>query len=255
MPHDIAIIVPARVASTRFPRKLLHEVRGVPVILWTARRIRAEAPEFPLIFAVDGEELAAPLHGDGFEVVLTDPALASGTDRVAAANHVVRAGVVVNVQADEPMVTGGQLRQLAGLLQGGVPMATLGSPLEHEHEFLDPNQVKCAPDARGRALFFTRAPMPHFRDNAGRFDAAAAAALPLLIHLGLYAYTADFLARFAALPPGRLEQIERLEMLRVLEAGESIALGVTHDALIEIDTPGQASAFEARLPETRPHGV
>ena len=255
MPHDIAIIVPARLASTRFPRKLLHEVRGVPVILWTARRIRAEAPEFPLTFAVDGEELAAPLRREGYEVVLTDADLASGTDRVAAANRAVGARVVINVQADEPMVTGSQLRLLASLMTSGVPMATLGSPLGTEAEYLDPNQVKCAPDARGRALFFTRAPMPHFRDHAGRFDAAAAAALPLLIHLGLYAYTASFLERFAAMPEGGLERIERLEMLRVMEAGESIALGVTHDALIEIDTPGQAREFEASLPETGTHGV
>lgn len=250
MSRSIAIIVPGRLASSRFPRKLLHEVQGAPVILWTARRIREEAPEFPLVFAVDGDELAAPLEREGFEVVRTDPALASGTDRVAAANQAVRARVVINVQADEPMVTGGQLRQLAGLVAAGTPMATLGSPLENEGQYLDPNQVKCAADAEGRALFFTRAPMPHFRDAGGRFDAAAAAALPLLVHLGLYAYTDAFLDSFARLPEGRLERIERLEMLRVLEAGYSIGLGVTRDALIEIDTPDQAQAFAAYLRET-----
>lgn len=254
MPDTFAIIVPARIASTRFPKKLLHPVRGKPVILWTAERIRTEAPEFPLHFAVDHESLAGLLRDAGFNALLTDPNHACGTDRIAEANRSLGARFVINVQADEPLVSGTQIRQLAELVQSDVEMATLGTPLKYERDFLNPNHVKCVCDAAGRALYFSRAPIPHFRDLNGAFDAERAAAVPVLIHLGLYAYRAEFLERFSRLPAGRLEQIEKLEMLRVLEAGGRIQVGVTHDALIEIDTPQQAAEFEAVVKEHyRPH--
>jgi 3-deoxy-manno-octulosonate cytidylyltransferase (CMP-KDO synthetase) len=122
-------------------------------------------------------------------------------------------------------------------------MATLGAPLENERDYLDPNCVKCILDRQGRALLFTRAPVPCFRDRDGRFDAAAAREVPVLLHLGLYAYTASFLARFVSLPEGRLEHIERLEMLRVMEHGYPISVGVTHEGHVGIDTLEQAQAF------------
>lgn len=240
-----AIIVPARVASTRFPQKLLHEVRGKPVILWTADRIRSEAPDLPLWFAVDNEKLLRLLKDAGYQALMTDVAHTCGTDRIAEANRTVKADHVINVQADEPMVTGAQIRQLDALIRGDVEMATLGTPLKYERDFLNPNHVKCVCDAQGRALIFSRSPIPYFRDSQGLFDAAKAAEVPLLIHLGLYAYRRDFLEKFATLPPGKLEQIEKLEMLRVLEQGHRIAVGVTQDALIEIDTLEQAAEFEA----------
>ncbi len=249
MSQTFAIIVPARVASTRFPKKLLHPVRGKPVILWTAERIRTEAPEFPLHFAVDNESLRDLLREAGFNALLTDPDHACGTDRIAEANRSLGARFVINVQADEPLVTGAQIRQLSELVQGDVEMATLGTPLKYERDFLNSNHVKCVCDTAGRALYFSRAPIPHFRDLNGAFDAGRAAAVPVLIHLGLYAYRAEFLERFSKLPAGRLEQIEKLEMLRVLEAGGRIQVGVTQDALLEIDTPQQAAEFEAVVKE------
>jgi 3-deoxy-manno-octulosonate cytidylyltransferase (CMP-KDO synthetase) len=246
---SFVIIVPARVASTRFPQKLLHEVRGKPVILWTAERIRSEAPEYPLWFAVDNPRLLQLLADAGYQAMLTDAAHTCGTDRIAEANRKIGADYVINVQADEPLVTGGQIRQLAGLIQDQVEMATLGTPLKYEKDYSNPNHVKCVCDAQGRALLFSRAPIPYFRDSQGLFDAAKAAQLPLLIHLGLYAYRRDFLEAFSKMPPGRLEQVEKLEMLRVLERGHRIAVGVTHDALIEIDTLEQAAEFEAVVKE------
>jgi len=249
MSSPFAIIVPARVASTRFPKKLLHPVRGKPVILWTAERIRTEAPEFPLHFAVDNEALCTLLEKAGFNALMTDPQHTCGTDRIAEANRRIGARFVINVQADEPLVTGAQIRQLAELVQHDVEMATLGTPLKYERDFLNPNHVKCVCDRAGRALYFSRAPIPHFRDLNGAFDPQLAAAVPVLIHLGLYAYRAEFLEQFSKLPPGRLEQLEKLEMLRVLEAGGRIQVGVTHDALIEIDTPQQAAEFEAVVKE------
>lgn len=247
-----AIIVPARVASTRFPQKLLHEVRGKPVILWTAERIRSEAPQFPLWFAVDNQRLLQLLTDAGYQALLTDAGHPCGTDRIAEANRSIQADYVINVQADEPLVTGGQIRQLAGLIQGEVPMATLGTPLKYEKDYSNPNHVKCVCDAQGHALIFSRSPIPYFRDSQGLFDADRAASVPLLIHLGLYAYRREFLDRFSQMPVGRLEQIEKLEMLRVLEQGYRIAVGVTQDALIEIDTLEQAAEFEAVVKERYP---
>ena len=248
-----AVIVPARLASTRFPQKLLHQVRGKPIILWTAERILAEAPEFPVYFAVDSGVLRDLLEGAGFQAIATDPAHACGTDRIAEANRSLHAEYVINVQGDEPTVTGEQIRQLAALIETDVAMATLGTPLRNEEDYVNPNHVKLVCDRDGRAIYFSRAPIPYFRDANGKFDAAAAARCPVLIHLGLYAYRGDFLEAFSKMPPGNLEDLEKLEMLRVLEHGYRIAVGVSDDFLIEIDTAQQAREFEqflkARFPQ------
>ena len=238
------IIVPARLASTRFPQKLLYEVMGKPVILWTAERIRFEAPEFPLYFAVDSENLLKLLQNAGCQAIMTDPGHACGTDRIAEANRTLQAEYVINVQGDEPTVTGGQIRQLATLIERDVEMATLGTPLPSEEDYFNPNHVKLVCDANGHAIYFSRAPIPYFRDSHGSFDKSVAARCPVLIHLGLYAYRGDFLETFSKMPPGNLENIEKLEMLRVLERGYRIAVGISNDFLIEIDTLQQALEFE-----------
>jgi len=242
-----AIIVPARLASTRFPRKLLHAIRGKPLLLWTADRVRAAAPDVPLWFAVDDERLRTVLDDAGYQVLMTDPAHSTGTDRIAEANRTIGAEYVINVQADEPMVTGEQIGQLARLIRDDEVMATLGTPVTNPDDFTDPTKAKCVLDAAGHALYFSRAPIPYPRETEGAFDPTLATESAVLIHLGLYAYRGDFLDAFSQLPPGRLEEIERLEMLRALEYGYRIAVGVTGDASVGIDTRAQADAFEARL--------
>lgn len=244
-----AILVPCRLESTRFPRKLLHPIRGRPLLLWVAERIAREAPEFPLWFAVDDPLLRDCVERAGFKAIMTSTAHQSGTDRLAEANRTVRADRIINVQADEPLVSGGQIRMLAELLaQPDVPMATLGTPFRRAADFANPNQVKVviAPATR-RALFFSRAPIPFARDRAGSVDDAWVAANSCYKHLGLYGYRADLLAKFAQLPPGRLEQIEKLEQLRVLENGFPIACDITEDPTIGVDTPEDAEKFEAWL--------
>jgi 3-deoxy-manno-octulosonate cytidylyltransferase (CMP-KDO synthetase) len=213
-----------------------------------AERIAREAPEFPLYFAVDDELLRACVVEAGYHAILTSVAHQSGTDRLAEANRAVRATHVINVQADEPLVTGGQIRALAALLAGGAPMATLATPFRTAADFRNPNQVKVvlAPAAR-RALFFSRSPMPYARDTQGVVDDAWVAANPCFKHLGLYGYRADLLEKFASLPPGRLERIEKLEQLRVLENGFEIACDVTSDPTIGVDTPDDAIRFEEWL--------
>lgn len=244
---EIAIIVPCRLESSRFPRKLLHQVRGIPLVLWVARRIKAETPELALWFAVDDPLLAAPLEADGFKIIMTRADHASGTDRLAEANRTVGADYVINVQADEPLVTGAQIRQLAKLVVGDVAMATLATPFKRVVDFYDANQVKVVMRRDGRALYFSRSRMPFPRDLGLTIEDDWVAANPCRKHLGLYAYKADLLEQFASLPAGELEQIEKLEQLRVLENGYDIAVGLTDDLSIGIDTPADAVKFETAL--------
>lgn len=243
-----AIIVPCRLESTRFPRKLLHPVRGKPLLRWVAERIAHEAPEFPLWFAVDHPLLHDCVVEAGFKALMTRSSHQTGTDRLAEANRTVGADYVVNVQADEPLVTGAQIRMLAGLLEGGAPMATLATPFRRAADFANPNQVKVVLAlAERRALFFSRAPIPFARDRGGVVDDAWVNAYPCYKHLGLYGYHAELLEKYATLPAGRLEQIEKLEQLRVLENGYAIACDITADPTIGVDTPEDAEKFEQWL--------
>tara|TARA_B110000305_G_scaffold242133_1_gene320272 strand:+ start:4416 stop:5174 length:759 start_codon:yes stop_codon:yes gene_type:complete len=244
---ETAIIVPCRLESSRFPRKLLHEIQGVPLVLWVARRIREQAPEFPLWFAVDDSLLAKPLAEDGFQILRTSVEHSSGTDRIAEANRTVKAERVINVQADEPMVTGGQIRMLADLIAGPVAMATLATPFRRVRDFYDANQVKVVMRRDGRALYFSRSRMPFPRDLGLTIEDDWVESHPCRKHLGLYAYRAELLEKFAGLPPGELEQIEKLEQLRVLENGMDIAVGLTDQPGLGVDTPADATKFEVLL--------
>ncbi len=251
-----AILVPARLASTRLHEKMLHSIHGKPVLQWVAERIRDEAPEIPVFFAVDDERIRELLAQSGFEAIMTDSSHTCGTDRIAEANRTVQAEHVINVQGDQALVTGAQIRGLVELIEGDTDMATLGIPLESYEEFNqrnvddvynDPGDVKLVRDRNGNAIYFSRAPIPYFRDSGGAYDAATADSCPVLIHLGLYAYTAEFLQRFSSLAPGNLETAEKLEMLRATEHGYRIAVGVCNDPYIEIDTLEQARDFERYL--------
>lgn len=242
-----AIIVPCRLESTRFPRKLLHPIKGKPLVLWVAERIAAQAPDFPLWFAVDHELLAECIEGAGFRAIMTDSGHQSGTDRLAEANRAVRASYVLNVQADEPLVTGAQLQALARMIQGDCPVATLCTPFKRIVDFYNTNQVKVVMSETGRALYFSRGRMPYSRDLGLTIDDAWVQANPCHKHLGLYAYRADFLENFVRMAPGKLEQIEKLEQLRVLENGYPIAIDVTEDPTIGVDTPEDAVRFELAL--------
>ena len=242
-----AIIVPCRLESTRFPRKLLHPIKGKPLVLWVAERITAEAPDYPLWFAVDHQLLAECLESAGFRAIMTSAMHQSGTDRIAEANRTVRASYVLNVQADEPLVSAGQLQALAKLIQGDAPMATLCTPFKRVVDFYNTNQVKVVMSRTGRALYFSRSRMPFSRDLGLTIDDNWVEGHPCFKHLGLYAYRADFLEKFVALPPGKLEQIEKLEQLRALENDFPIAIALTDDPTIGVDTPDDAKKFEAHL--------
>ena len=225
----------------------MHQIKGKPLVLWVAERITEQAPDLPLWFAVDHELLAECIEEAGFRAIMTDVNHPSGTDRIAQANRKVRASYVINVQADEPLVSNNQIHALARMIQGDCPMATLCTPFKRAEDFINPNQVKVVITKNGRALYFSRAPIPYSRDAAGLLDDAWVAANPCFKHLGLYAYRADFLERFVTLPPGKLEQIEKLEQLRALGAGQSIAIEVTEDPSVGVDTAEDAVRFERLL--------
>ncbi len=232
----------------------MHKIKGKPLLCWVAERIAGAAPEFDLWFAVDDPLLAACLAPGGYRTVATRVDHASGTDRIAEANRTVRAEAVINVQADEPLVTAGQIRLLAKLIAGPADMATLATRFSNAADFRNPNQVKVVCDAGGRAMYFSRSAIPHLRDRAGEPDDAWVAANPCFKHLGLYAYKAALLEEFARLPEGRLEAIERLEQLRILEAGRAIMVGITADPTIGVDSEEDARRFEAQLDAGAPHG-
>lgn len=247
MMQDIAIVVPVRLAATRFPGKPLYKIRGKPLILWTGERITEQAPDFPLYFAVEDESVAILLEGWGFDVVRTSNNHSSGTDRIAEANETIRAKHIINVQGDEPTVTGKQIKALGDLIRGEPVMGTLATPFLTEEDFCDSDKVKVVIDSNHNALYFSRAPIPFSRQQRGRLDVNWLRENHCFWHLGMYAYTADFLQLFQELPRGCLEMIEMLEQLRALENGFKVAVGITDQATIGIDTPEDAASFERYL--------
>lgn len=243
----IAIIAPARLASTRFPEKLLHKIKGKPLILWVAERIKSQASDIESFFAVDDERLRDVVEAAGYRAIMTSKDHESGTDRLAEANEQIGADIVINVQADEPLVAADQIWALRDFIEGGADMATLATPFTARKDFLDPNQVKVTVSELGDALYFSRAPIPYPRDDFANFGDEWVTGSPTFRHLGLYAYKADFLKTFCALPQGKLEAIEKLEQLRVLENGYAIKVGMTDEVSIGIDTREDADAFESWL--------
>lgn len=243
--HETAIVVPARLASQRFPGKLLHPVRGRPLILWTAENLSRIAPGMPLYFAVAEAELAAVLEEEGYACIRTDPGLKSGTDRIAIANRELRARRVINVQADEPVLSSAHLSQLMELMDRGMDAATLATSFGRVEDFKDPNKVKVVVSPKGEALYFSRSPIPYERDGRG--------GLPSLAwwHMGLYAYTEALLEAFLTWSPGKLEGIEMLEQLRILENGRRIGVGLSERRTVGVDVVGDLTRLEAFLKERK----
>lgn len=229
----------------------MHKIKGKALLCWVAERIVQVAPKFDLWFAVDDPLLADCLAPGGYRTVMTRVDHASGTDRIAEANRAIRADHVINVQADEPLVSADQIRLLADLISGPADMATLATRFTTVADFRNPNQVKVVCDGAGRALYFSRAPIPFPRDQGGDPTEGWVSSNPCYKHLGLYAYKASFLEDFTRMPLGKLEEIERLEQLRALENGRHIAVGFTDDPTIGVDAPEDAVKFAAHLGESK----
>jgi 3-deoxy-manno-octulosonate cytidylyltransferase (CMP-KDO synthetase) len=236
------VVIPARFASVRLPGKALRLIAGRPLIAHVhARAVASGASE--VLVATDDARIAEACRGFGAEAVMTSPAHPSGTDRlaeVAAARGWAGQDVIVNVQGDEPLLPPGNVAQVAALLAAdpGAALATLATPLQALAELDDPNVVKLVWGLDGRALYFSRAPIPWQRDAASGSAARLAGAWR---HIGLYAYRVSALKRLASLAPTALETAERLEQLRALEHGMPIAVAVAAAA------PGPGVDTEADL--------
>lgn len=249
---DFIVAIPARYGASRLPGKPLRLLAGVPLVVHVARRALA-AGAAEVVVATDDPRIADALAGESLRVCMTREDHASGTDRLAEC--AVQLGwsqeqVVVNLQGDEPFAPPEGIREVARVLAAsGAPMATLATPIEDADTLFDPNAVKVVCDAGGRALYFSRAPIPWQRDRFAR-DRTSAPAGGALRHIGIYAYRAGFLGTFTGLPPGRLEAMEALEQLRVLEAGHAIAVGVSPVPFpAGVDTEADLARAEARIRE------
>jgi 3-deoxy-manno-octulosonate cytidylyltransferase (CMP-KDO synthetase) len=241
------LIIPARRRSTRLPDKLLLRDTGKTVLQHTFEAAsQAMQPEAVLI-AVDDMELAREARRFGAHVVMTSESCRSGTDRVAeAARQLPDAEIIVNLQGDEPDVNPQTIDRLFAMLTNDqhASMATLATPIRCRKMLEDPACVKVVCDAGGRAIYFSRSVIPHPRD----WNNALLSADPpnFYQHLGVYAYRRDLLFEMSALPVGRLERLESLEQLRVLEHGRTILVAAVEESTRGIDTPADYAAFVAR---------
>ena len=229
------VIVPARLASTRLPRKPLADIGGMPMVVRVAR-VAGASGAARVVVAADSREIVEACAAHAVEALLTRNDHATGTDRLAEAVGILGLddeAIVVNVQGDEPLMPAGVVRRVAETLaeREDCAMATACHPLHDADEFFNPNVVKVVTDASGRALYFSRAPVPWSRDAFAADRGRLPPGLPARRHIGLYAYRAGFLRRFPALPPSLLEQHESLEQLRALAHGFGIAVIELPEAL------------------------
>lgn len=238
-------MIPARLASTRLPDKPLADIAGKPMVVRVAERAdRSGAAQ--VVVAADHASIVDACTAHGVRCLLTRSDHASGSDRLAEACEQLGLDgddIVVNVQGDEPLIEPGLIRDCAALLPAHPDCAvgTAAHPVADLADFLNPNVVKVVCDAAGRALYFSRAPIPCWRDGSGALPEPAP-----LRHMGLYAYRAGFLRRFPGLQPAPLERLEALEQLRVLWHGERIAVLVAdHAPGAGVDTPADLARVRA----------
>lgn len=243
------IVIPARLASTRLPEKLLLRAGGKSVLQHTYEAASRAACAAGVTVAVDDPRLAQEVDAFGGQAMMTNPQHPSGTDRIAeVAAMLPAADILINVQGDEPEIDPAAIDLVAGLLQNDpqAAMATVATPIRDASRLSDPSCVKVVIGRDGRALYFSRAAVPHVRD--GVTPSVLAAEPPLFWHhVGLYAYRREFLQWFAAEPPGQLEQAEKLEQLRALQAGHPIVVGRVESAAAGIDTLADFETFRSRV--------
>jgi len=244
---EIVGVIPARFASTRLPGKALLSETGRPLILHVVEAARRANSLQRIIVATDDPRIADAVSAFGGEVMMTRADHPTGTDRVAeVAARLERARIIVNLQGDEPEISGQALDLSVALLENDLeaPMATLATPIRDETIYRDPACVKVVCNRRGRALYFSRSPIPCHRD--GLPDANTATPPLAYLHLGIYAYRREFLLELGSLPPSPLEAAEKLEQLRVLDSGYPIAVGLIDEPSVGIDTPDDYKRFVAR---------
>lgn len=247
----ITAIIPARFASTRFEGKALADIVGKPMVQHVYERATRASLVSEVIVATDDERIRAAVNGFGGRVVMTGQRHETGTDRLAEVAENLDSDLIVNVQGDEPLIEPAMIDEAIRPLldQPSIPMGTLKSRISTLHDFLSPNVVKVVTDRDGFALYFSRSPLPNFRDKWHDLKDEAFVSGKLLCykHVGLYVYRRDFLLRFAQMPPTCLEHAEKLEQLRVLENGYRIRVVETEHSSIGVDTPGDLEKVLEKL--------
>lgn len=238
---NITAIIPARYGSTRFPGKALADLGGKPMIQHVYERTSRASHLSQVIVATDDERIAEAVKRFGGSVAMTSPDHETGTDRLAEVAQGLNADLIVNVQGDEPLIEPAMIDQAVEpfLTEPCLQMGTLKCRITCLHDFLSPNVVKVVTDANHNALYFSRSPLPFFRDKWQdlKDEAFASGRLLCYKHVGLYVYQRDFLIRYAALAPTPLETAEKLEQLRALENGIAIKVVETDFESLGVDTP------------------
>ncbi|GIU12582.1 8-amino-3,8-dideoxy-manno-octulosonate cytidylyltransferase KdsB [Shewanella morhuae] len=241
---NVTLLIPARYASSRFPGKPLALINGKPMIQHVYERASLAKGLTNIYVATDDDRIKAVVEGFGGNVVMTSPDAASGTDRINEAISLLGLkddDLVINLQGDQPLINPTSIEQLISLFKnhpGEFEMATLGLVIDNKAELDDPMHVKMVFDNNDFALYFSRARIPFGRDTQD---------YPVYKHLGVYAYTRKFVQAFAALPLGRLEELEKLEQLRALEHGYKIKIAISDFDSVEVDVPDDIRKCEQRL--------
>ena len=255
----VVAVIPARYASTRFPGKVLADICGKPMIERVYEGVRGSSLLERVIVATDDERVRAAVEGFGGEAAMTSADHQTGTDRIAEVAAGLDAEVVVNVQGDEPLITGEVIEAAVRpmLEEPGLEMSTLMCPIDSAEEFFDPHVVKVITDSRGYAIYFSRWPIPfHMEDWSGCIGedgVRVPEGVPqiALRHIGLYTYRRDFLLSYAKMPATPLERLEKLEQLRALENGHKIRVVKTDYRAIGVDVPEDLEQVKALLAEAK----
>jgi 3-deoxy-manno-octulosonate cytidylyltransferase (CMP-KDO synthetase) len=251
----ITAIIPARYASTRFEGKALADILGKPMVQRVYERTAKASLVSEVIVATDDERIFAAVKAFGGRVEMTDKGHETGTDRLAEVAARSDADIIVNVQGDEPLIEPAMIDEAIRPMvdDPALLMATLKTRIKSLHDFLSPNVVKVVTDGEGNALYFSRSPLPNFRDkwNDLKDEKFASGRLLCYKHVGLYVYRRDFLLQYAQMSPTYLELAEKLEQLRVLENGCRIRVVETEHESIGVDTPADLEKVVERLKNSK----
>lgn len=241
-PRAVAII-PARWASTRFPGKPLAQIQNKPMIQWVVEQAQKASRISEVIVATDDIRIVEAVHGFGGKAVMTSPDHATGSDRIAEVASGLKCDIVVNVQGDEPLIPPQNIDQVVDTLEKdpSLNVANLMMAINDPDEIADPHVVKVVADQKGRALYFSRSPIPFHRDEweSGSPEDLSKSKdkgmTQVYKHIGLYAYTRSFVLELSRMAPTPLEQLEKLEQLRILEHGIPIQIGITEQPSMGVD--------------------
>ena len=256
----VIAIVPARYGSTRFEGKPLADILGKPMIQWVYEGVSRSELIDQVIVATDDRRIVDAVERFGGKAVMTSVEHATGSDRVAEVARKRKAEIIVNVQGDEPLLTGGIIDQAIKPLfkDASIPLSTLMTRIEEVRDWINPNIVKVVADQKGFALYFSRSPIPFPRDlNVEKVLAASSRGknpLPhrAFKHIGVYVYRREFLLRYSKMKHTPLEKLEKLEQLRALENGYPIKITPVEYEPLSVDTPGDLAKVVAYLSNARP---